>query len=67
MSFFKCRIETFQPDTHILAGELPVNLGMNPIPKRLGLIRLERLVKRLDRSTICPKRKRCFRFQVSNL
>ena len=46
MSFFKCRIETFQPDTRILAGELPVNLGMNPIPKRLGLIRLERLVKR---------------------
>ena len=31
---------------HILVAELSVNLGLNPIPKRLDLIRLERLVKR---------------------
>ena len=35
MSFVECRIETFQPYACVLAGELPVNLGLNPISVRL--------------------------------
>ena len=42
MSFFKCRIETFQPYARVLAGELPVNLaahllnGVNPAIETLA-------------------------------
>ena len=31
-SFIQCRIEAFQLDTGVGGGELPVDLGLDPIP-----------------------------------
>ena len=35
MSLIKCRMKALQPDTGVVGGELPIDLGLNPVASRL--------------------------------